>query len=89
VAPDGTALLVTRGAYRVDVPAYDQVNETIRLPFFGNHWAFAEGHRLRLDLTQSDTPTFRASTPESVIAFDPPTLELPIRPAGTLSLTGA
>ncbi len=89
VAPTGEALLVSRGAYRVDVPAYDNADETIRLPFFGNQWTFAAGHSLRLDLTQADTPTFRSSTPESAIAFEPPLLEVPTREAGSIALTGA
>jgi hypothetical protein len=39
------------------------------LPFFGNQWDLPPGHRLRLDLTQVDNPTFRPSTQSSTIAL--------------------
>ena len=33
----------------------------IRLPLYGNHWRLEPGHRVRLDLTQVDSPTYRPS----------------------------
>ena len=53
VAPDGEALLVTRGTYRLDTLAAgdpDPPAGTLELPLYGNHWALERGHRLRLDL---------------------------------------
>src|SRR5204863_2377150 len=76
VAPGGTTLLMTRGVYRIDLN-YDKAMDTLRLPLFGNHWRLAPGHKVRLDLTQVDTPYLRPSNLESSIAFGPPTLELP------------
>ena len=62
VAPDGTELLITRGAY-------------------GNHWRIEAGHRIRLDLTQVDNPTYRASNLASSIQFPQGvTLTLPTTP---------
>ena len=81
-APDGTETLMTRGTYRIDVPAYDTPAGTLRLPLYGNHWRLAPGHRLRLDLTQSDNPTFRPSNEPSSIAFSSATLVLPTLQAG-------
>jgi predicted acyl esterase len=81
VAPDGQTLLIDRGAYRFDVPRYDQQAGTIRLPLFGNHYQVSAGHELRLDLTQVDRPTFQMSNVPSSIRLDPPTLVLPIAPS--------
>jgi hypothetical protein len=83
VTPSGKALLVDRGAYRLD-PPYDQPAGTVRLPLFGNHYRFAAGHRLRLDLTQVDRPTFQPSNVASSIHLNAPTLMLPIRQRETV-----
>lgn len=88
VLPDGRELLVTRGTYRIDVPAYDTPAGTLRLPLYGNHWPFPPGHRIRLDLTQVDQPTYRPSNEPSGIAFDEATLVLPTRESGTSELSG-
>lgn len=83
VASDGKATLLTRGAYRIDTPAYDTTAGTIRVPLFGNHRALPAGHRLRLDLTQADAPAFRQSTAVSTLTFGPPALILPTAEPGT------
>lgn len=36
VAPDGGALLVTRGVYRLDFNGYDSLAGTVQVPFYGN-----------------------------------------------------
>lgn len=89
VAPDGTTLLMTRGTYRIDVPAYDTQAGVLTLPLFGNHWPLAPGHSVRLDLTQVDTPTFAPSKLPSSIEFQSPTLTLPTRESRTLELNGS
>ncbi|HEX4717760.1 MAG TPA: hypothetical protein VH300_04460 [Thermoleophilaceae bacterium] len=89
VPPQGKALLVTRGTYRFTVPQYDQATGTIRLPLFGNHWILPPGHRLRLDLTQVDQPFLRPSNAPSKITFSPPTLVLPTRQSGDVTLSGS
>ena len=90
VAPDGTALLVTRGTYRIDVPAYNAPSQSIQLPLFGNQWTLQAGHRIRLDLTQVDYPTFLQSNSESaVITFPDAHLVLPTREATELTISGA
>jgi dienelactone hydrolase len=77
VAPDGTELLVTRGVYRLE---NDPPTGTLRLPLYGNHWRLAAGHRVRLDLTQVDTPTYRPSNLPSSLQFPGGvTLVLPTR----------
>jgi predicted acyl esterase len=89
VAPDGTALLVTRGTYRIDAPAYNSLSQTIELPLFGNQWTLEAGHRIRLDLTQVDYPTFLQSNSESaVITFPDAHLVLPTREATEITVPG-
>jgi predicted acyl esterase len=90
VSPDGgTELLMTRGTYRIDVPAYDTATGTLTLPLFGNHWPLAPGHQIRLDLTQVDAPFLRPSNLPSSIELGPPTLTLPTRESGNLELSGS
>lgn len=90
VAPDGSQLLVTRGVYRLD-QGYDAASGTIRLPLYGNDWIFQPGHSIRLDLQQSDNPTYRPSNPGATgaVTFGPPTLSLPIRDATNEVIAGA
>jgi predicted acyl esterase len=91
VAPDGTALLMTRGTYRLDTLAAGDADPpagTVRLPLYGNHWPLEAGHRIRLDLQEVDAPTFRPTNIVNALTLGPPTLTLPTRQAGTLALTG-
>jgi dienelactone hydrolase len=77
VAPDGTELLMTRGVYRLE---NDPPSGVLRLPLYGNHWGLTPGHRIRLDLTQVDTPTYRPSNAPSSLEFPGGvTLVLPTR----------
>ena len=76
-APDGTELLMTRGVYRFED---DPVAGEIRLPLYGNHWRLEPGHRIRLDLTQVDAPTYKPSNIASTFQFaSGVTLVLPTR----------
>jgi hypothetical protein len=90
VAPDGTALLMTRGSYRIDTPAYNTGTQAIQLPLFGNQWTLAAGHRIRLDLTQVDYPTFLPSNSlGAIVTFPGAQLVVPTREAGGLTIPGA
>lgn len=72
VPPSGHAFLMTRGTYRFDtLQGYDTPSGEVRLPLFGNHWLLAPGHRIRLDLTQVDSPTLRPNNAASSITFGP------------------
>jgi predicted acyl esterase len=89
VSPNGTATLVTRGTYRIDVlGGHDPPSGTLRLPLFGNHWRVPAGHRLRLDLTQVDQPFLRPSNPPSAIELNDPRLILPVREDVRVRLDG-
>jgi len=90
VAPDNSALLVTRGTYRIDSPRYDALVKTIQLPLFGNQWTLQAGHRIRLDLTQVDYPTFlQSNSASAVITFPDAQLVLPTREATEITMAGA
>jgi predicted acyl esterase len=99
LAPDGNALLVTRGTYRIDgngtVAGYDALPAGgIDLPLFGNQWTLEQGHRLRLDLTEVDFPTFLPANAQGEptqphVSFSGPQLVLPTREATTLTIPGA
>jgi dienelactone hydrolase len=87
VAPDGSALLVSRGVYRLDILYGDAPNGTVRVPFYGNHWDLDAGHRLRLDLQQVDAPTYRPPNPEaSTLNLTGIRLVLPIRSAASVTV---
>jgi len=87
VAPDGSALLVTRGVYRFDFFYGDPPAGTVRVPFYGNQWNLAPGHRVRLDLQQVDTPTYRPPTGlVSTLSLSDIHLVLPTRNAGSTSV---
>ena len=90
-APDGTALLMTRGTYRLDTLAAGDADApagTVRVPLYGNHWPLAAGHRIRLDLQEADAPTFRPTNLVNRLTLAPPTLTLPTRSSGEETLTG-
>lgn len=86
-AAGGPAILVTRGIYRIDSPAYDGLSGVIQVPLYGNEWPLFPGERIRFDVTQVDAPTFRPDNQPSTLTFSAPTLTLPTRQAGTTTLT--
>ena len=86
---------MTRGAYRIDgnatPAAYDPLpSGTVDVSLFGNQWTLAAGHRIRLDLTQVDYPTFLASNSlGALLTFPNAQLVLPTREATEMALAGA
>lgn len=87
VTPAGKQVMISRGAYRINVPP-DEPSGELRIPLFGNQYHLQPGHKLRLDLTQVDAPFLRPSNVFSSITFGPPTLTLPTRSAGTVVVGG-
>ncbi len=75
VAPDGTATLVTRNALRLAPPP--PAGTPIVTELTGNAWRFAAGHRLQLELTQTDSSFFRPDNLPSSVTVDSVDLELP------------
>ena len=54
--------------------------ETLRLN--GNAWRFAKGHRIRIELTAGDPPTFRPSNGSFSLRILTAKATLPTREAG-------
>jgi hypothetical protein len=68
---------------------YDSATgQQIRIPLFGNQYTFPVGDKIRLDVTQDDSPYLRPSNVPSSITFGNPTLTLPTRESGTTALSG-
>lgn len=77
VAPDGTEILVTRGAYseNVDAPVGPHVAE---FEAYGFSYRFEAGHRIKLYLATNDAPYLRpASNPFTVVVESGSWLDLP------------
>lgn len=88
IAPNGgPTLLMTRGTYRLEL-GKDPSSGTLRLPLFGNQYQLKPGHRLRLDLQEVDSLTFRHNNTTNTFDFSNPTLKLPTRQSGDKTLTG-
>jgi dienelactone hydrolase len=76
VGPDGRAILVDRGPKRLPE---GPVSGTARFQLHGNGWAFAKGHRVRLELAQDDDPYLKASDLPSSMTLSAVQLTLPVR----------
>jgi hypothetical protein len=83
VFPDGTAVMMDRGVRRVTLP-----NGTTTFPIQGNGWRFAQGHRIRIELTQNDAPYVRHSNQPSSLLITNVKLEVPVR-EGSATMGGA
>ena len=74
IAPDGSATLVTRGAYRWTVST-DAASITYAL--LGSGWRFAARHQLRIQVTQNDMPYLRLDNYQSSAVYSSMQLTLP------------
>jgi predicted acyl esterase len=77
VAADATRTLVTRGVYRLSTAAGDPAAGTLSFQLFGSHWRFARGHRIELELAQSDFPFLQRDKLPSTIAWNGASIALP------------
>ena len=74
VAEDGSRTLVTRGAYRYNGgPGALSIDTSLE----GNGWDFAADHRIRLEVTQNDSPYLRNDNLASAITYSSVRLTLP------------
>lgn len=74
LTPDGSATLVTRGAYRFNgLPG----SASIDIALQGNGWDFLAGHTIRLEVTQNDAPYLRPDNLASAIGYTSVTLTMP------------
>jgi predicted acyl esterase len=72
IAPDGTATLVTRGAFR-----WTSGTSSINYALQGSGWVFRAGHEIRIQVTQSDAPYLRLDNYQSAIKYSSMKLTLP------------
>lgn len=80
VAPGGTQTLITRSIYRITTAP--GTTQTIAFELWPTAWQLLPGHQLKLELTQGDSPTWRVDNLASALLLGPPTLTVPVRPAG-------
>jgi ABC-2 type transport system ATP-binding protein len=74
IAPDGSAVLVTRGAYRwIGSPGAASVAYALQ----GSGWTFVAGHLLRIEVTQNDAPYLRLDNYPSSVTYTSMKLTLP------------
>jgi dienelactone hydrolase len=74
--PSGSMTMVTRGICRVNTAADGGV-DCKQFDLWGNGWRFRKGDKVVLELTQSDTPTFRKDNNPSTLTIDGASLHLP------------
>lgn len=81
VTADGlNQTLVDRGVFRLGVGG-DQAAD---LRLNGNGYTFAAGHKIKLELTAKDSPTYRASAIDGTISVTGLTLTIPLANPGKL-----
>jgi predicted acyl esterase len=73
----GTQTLITRSVYRVTGSPGNVLPLAFELWPAG--WQLQSGHRLRLELTQSDAPTWRPDNETSSLTLSAPVLTVPVR----------
>lgn len=78
VDPDGVRRLVTSGVYRIATQAGDPAQGTAAFPLFGTHYRFEAGHRIELELSQTDASYLRPNATPSSLKLSQPELRLPV-----------
>lgn len=77
--PDGSMTMVTRGVCRVNKAASPE--ETCQsFDLFGNGWMFEKGHKVVVEVTQSDQPFLRRDNFPSTVTYKSANIELPVAP---------
>ncbi len=81
VAPSGTKRLITRGTYTIDegITAVPNDKVDIMIPTYGNLWRAPASHRLRLEITNVDSPYITPSRIPSTTVISRVSLEVPLR----------
>lgn len=78
VAPDGTARLITRGAFARQLGETGPGVQPATFDAFAFAWQFAAGHRIRITLSSADVPYLRpSSTPFAVAVLPGSAVALP------------
>jgi hypothetical protein len=75
-----TEYLITRGTYTIDAGAGVEIGRrTIVIPTYGNYWTVAGNHKIRLEISNVDSPYLTPSREPSTTTITNVKLELPIR----------
>lgn len=74
VAPDGTAQLVTRGAFARQLGDAPPGVQPATFDAFAFAWSFPAGHRIRISLSSADVPYLRPSSTPFAVAVLPGSL---------------
>ncbi|MEA2457209.1 MAG: type transport system ATP-binding protein [Thermoleophilaceae bacterium] len=86
VAPDGTQMLISRAAYRLE----DNQSGRITFQLHGNGWVFAAGHVPKLELLGQDAPYLRPSNGAFQVTVTDAVIELPTldKPSSSAAFSG-
>jgi len=81
VAPDGSRELVTRGTYTLDsgTPGVPIGATDVEIPTYGNLWSVDPTHRLRLEISNIDSPYLTPSRVPSTTVVSNVSLSVPAR----------
>jgi ABC-2 type transport system ATP-binding protein len=75
-----TEYLITRGTYTIDGAAGVNIGRrTIAIPTYGNYWTVPANHKIRLEISNVDSPYITPSREPSTTLVSNVKLELPIR----------
>jgi pimeloyl-ACP methyl ester carboxylesterase len=72
--------MITRGTYTIDAGIGVEIGRrTIVIPTYGNYWRVAANHKIRLEISNVDSPYLTPSREPSTTTITNVKLELPIR----------
>ncbi|MFN2636266.1 MAG: alpha/beta fold hydrolase [Gemmatimonadaceae bacterium] len=75
-----TEYLITRGTYTIDAGVGLNIGQrTIVIPTYGNYWRVAANHKIRLEISNVDSPYLTPSREPSTTTISRVKLDLPIR----------
>jgi hypothetical protein len=75
-----TEYLITRGTYTIDAGLGAQIGQQqIVIPTYGNYWTVAANHKIRLEISNVDSPYLTPSREPSTTTITRVKLDLPVR----------
>ena len=77
---DGIDYLITRGTYTIDAGVgFDIGQRTVVIPTYGNFWRVPASHKIRLEISNVDSPYLTPSREPSTTTISRVRLDVPIR----------
>jgi len=77
---DGVDYLITRGTYTIDAGTLADIGRrTIVIPTYGNFWRVPAAHKIRLEISNVDSPYLTPSREPSTTVISSVRLDVPIR----------